>query len=440
MNLSRIKQQFRWPSTSRATVRLLCLAILTVLIIVPLACKRGSKDADDDKATATGATSQPADAGRASEVTLTDEAIKRYGIKVEAVALHTLVPTFVVPARVAFNAYAIAHVGSPVTGRVAEAKAKIGDPVRKGDVLMIVESPDFGEAQSDYLQKRTAQSVAESAVEPAKQAYERGKTLYDQSKGIALADLQKRQADLTAAKGAAETARGAVVTAENRLRLLGMDEASVTQLQTSGKINPKFPLTAPISGTVTDRSVSLGELVAPDKASLVDLADTTTLWVFADVPEARLGDLAVGAKATVRLATATPTLVRGSISLIPASLDPNTRSAQVRIDVSTPPALMKPGMFARAEIEATTPTTQPAEPSLVVPETAVMTIDGVPTVFVPVEGKENKFAKRPVAVGDPVGGFVPVFSGLKAGEHVVTAGTFVLKAELAKGSGVPDSD
>jgi len=121
-------------------------------------------------------------------VKLSKEAIERAGIHVGAVTKEALTPTFRAPARVTFNEEAFAHVGTPVPGRVMEIKVRLGDVVAKNDALLIVESPELGNAQSDYLQKRTAAAVAESALKPAQFASERGKEMFEKGQAISGAE------------------------------------------------------------------------------------------------------------------------------------------------------------------------------------------------------------------------------------------------------------
>src|SRR3954465_2338721 len=115
------------------------------------------------------------DKGHDDEVKLTTEAVKKYAARDEPVRRRQLKPTFVAPARVSFNANAMAHVGSAVKGRVAELKGQGGDAVKKGDVLLIVESPERGEAQSEFIQKRGAATAAAPLVDSTRSAYERAK-------------------------------------------------------------------------------------------------------------------------------------------------------------------------------------------------------------------------------------------------------------------------
>ncbi len=363
----------------------------------------------------------------ADEVKLTAEAIQRNGIRVEAVSQRPLVATFTVPARVAFNAEQMAHVGTVVRGRVTEMKARLGDMVKKGDELVILESTDLAEAQSEYLQKRTAVAVAESAVAPAQQSSQRARTLYDQSQGIPLGEVQKREAELKAAEGAALTAKAALSAARDRLELLGMSASDIEKLEKTGALNPKTAIRAPIDGEVVQREITLGELVTPEDEAILVLANLSTLWVLADVPEARLGEVAVGSAAKVRLTAQREHSYEGKVSYISPALDANTRTARVRIELPNG-KLVRPGMFASVELTAS----GGGAPVLAIPDEAVLSVEGETAVFVPVEGEENTFAKRVVEVGRPIGGMVPILAGLRAGEQVVVSGAFILKAELGK--------
>ncbi len=378
--------------------------------------------------------------GHADEVTLSAESIERYGVKTQRAQVRVLQPTFAAPARVAFNAEAMAHVGSPLRGRAVEIKVRLGDPVSRNDALLVVESPELGEAQADYFQKRILAQTAAPTVDLAKLAWERARGLFEQSQGISLTEVQKREAEYKAALAAQRAAEAAVVGSENRLHLLGMTQAAVQDLAKTGEIDPRYAVRAPIDGHVVEREVTLGELVSPDREALLVLADTSTLWVLADVPEARLNEVAVGAEAWVAVGSPTPDRIEGKVAFVAPLVDAATRTAQVRIEVPASKGLgltLKPGMFAQVEIAAhpRKHAGAPASgPTVAVPDGAVQTVEGGPAVFVPVEGEPGTFAMRSVSVGPGVGGLVPILSGLAEGEEFVVSGTFILKAELGKGS------
>jgi cobalt-zinc-cadmium efflux system membrane fusion protein len=402
------------------------------LSVAPLAAPDHGHDHDIKQPAKKAAAEPGADEheGHADEVKLTPEAIHKHRIRVEPVRRQNLRPSFVVPARVSFNAEAMAHVGSAVKGRITDLKVKVGDEVKKDDVLVAVESPDLGEAQLDFLQKRAAAAAAGPLLDAAKSSYERANTLYESAQGITLTELQKREIDLKTAQATLRTSGTAATAAENRLHLLGMSQPEVEHLASTEQINPRFAIRAPISGQVTEREVTLGELVGPEREHILVIADMSRLWVLADVPEARLKGLRHKAEARLTLAAMPEEKVTGVVSFVAQTVDPATRTAKVRIEVENRDGELRPGMFGSVEIIGGGNGTGQAV--LALPDDAVQTVDGGPAVFVPVEGEENTFARRAVTVGNPVGDWVPVLSGLKEGEPVVAGGSFVLKADLGK--------
>ncbi|MCB9838179.1 MAG: efflux RND transporter periplasmic adaptor subunit [Phycisphaeraceae bacterium] len=371
----------------------------------------------------------------ADEVIISAVSIESYGIRVESAQLWVLNPTVVAPARVAFNTEAMAHVGSLVRGRAVEVLVRQGDTVKAGDDLVIVESPELGEAQADFLQKRTAIQTAGPAVDLAKVAWERANGLYVQSQGISLTEVQRREAEYKAAVANVKAAEAAAMASENRLHLLGMKQDTVMSLATTGEIAPRYAIKAAIDGVVVQREVTLGELVSPDRESLMVLADLRTLWVLADVPESKLMGVFRGAKAWVTIGStsgSTAATFEGEVDYITPLVDPMTRTAQVRILVPVTELSLKPGMFAQAEIVLTNHDGEDPIPVIAVPDEAIQTVEGGPAVFVPVPNEPNTFARRAVTVGKSVGGLVPILSGLVEGEQFVISGTFILKAELGK--------
>ena len=364
------------------------------------------------------------------EVTLTADAITRYGIKVEAASLYKLQPTVIAPARVAYNAEAMAHIGTPLPGRVVELRAKLGDTVKKGDVLLVVESPELGEAQSDYLVKQIAAKTAVSAVELAQSALERVKSLYEENRAIALDEVKRREGEHKTAQAALLSAQAAATAAENKLHLLGMKQPEVEALRESGEVNPRFNIAAPIDGEVVEREVTLGELVNREKEALLVLADQETLWVLADVPEARLPDVKLGATARINAGSLDAHRHEGQVSYVAPQIDPRTRTAAVRIAVKCEHGALRPGAFVQVEVSAVDRANPDPPPVVAVPEGAVQTVEGRSVNFVPVPGEENTFTARPVAVGSTVAGLAPILSGLVEGEQFVAAGSFTLKAEL----------
>jgi cobalt-zinc-cadmium efflux system membrane fusion protein len=361
------------------------------------------------------------------EAKLTPEAIERGGVRVEKAKKVALVPTYRAPARVALDIDATAHVGVPVKGRVRDLRVKRGDVVEKGAVLFVLDSPELGAAQNEFLERRVALDTVGPAVEIAKSSYERAKRLLDSGGNMTLTEVQRREAEWRTAEASIIKAKAGVATAENALHLIGMSQEAVDRLATTKEIAPALTIAAPISGTVLDRDVTLGELVSPDKEALVVLGDTNVVWVFAHVPESRLSEAKPGATVRLRVVALPDRVIEGRVAAVPPTMDESTRTAEVRVDVKDARGL-RPGMYAQAEVTMG----EPSAPVVAVAPEAVQMVEGATTVFVPAPNEANTFVKRAVRVGEPIGGLLPVLEGLADGEDYVAAGSFLLKAELGK--------
>lgn len=412
--------------TRRACRSRFTLALAAFLLFVPMACN--SKDAGGGKEGGEKA-AKPEEGKRPAEVTLTPEASAKYGIKVEEAKTRVLVPTFVAPGEVAFDTEKMSYVGSPVAGRAFELRARVGDAVKKGDVLIVVDSPEYAAAQADHIQKQAGLAAAAPLVEVTRNSYLRAKKLLDDGQTITLTEVQKRESDYRSADGALRLAQAAETASHNRLETLGLTEQDVDKLEKGGKIDSRFVIRSPIAGHVIHRPVTFGELIRPDKESLITIADLSVVWILADVPEARLKGI-LGAAARIKMGDGMPAL-DAVVSYIPPQLDPATRTAQVRIAVRNERGELRAGTFTQVEIAAGKPAPD-AKPVVAIPEEAIQTIDNVPSVFVPVLGKEHTFVRKAIALGPTAQGFVTVDAGLKPGQPFVSSGTFVLKAELGK--------
>ncbi len=426
------------PSDAKRTIRIPRPVHVVLVVLLGLALACGKNDEPNPEAKANGAAETPNSTAEASgDVTLSDDAVQRYGIETQSVSQRVLIPTITAPARIAFDSETIAHVGSPLNGRVTELRARVGDSVELGAVLLVIESPELGEAQSDFLSKRAAAAAAIPAIELAKSSFERAKALYDKSQGITLTEVQKREGDYRTAEAARLSAQVAVTGAENRLHLLGMSQAAIESLAKSGELDAHYAIKAPLAGEIIERNVFLGELVRPETDAILVIADTSSLWVLANVPESRLQDVVLSSPARITMGTKTSAESAGTVAFVSAAVDPSSRSAQVRIETKNAQHAMRPGMFAQVEIEVSTSASTPRS-VLAVPDEAIQTIDGEPCVFVPRKTAKNTFSKRAVTIGAVVGGWVPVLSGVEEGETVVSAGSFLLKAELGKGTAGED--
>ncbi|MGQ0553367.1 MAG: efflux RND transporter periplasmic adaptor subunit [Planctomycetota bacterium] len=369
------------------------------------------------------------------DVLLPEGALERYGIEIAAVQSVRLAPTITAPGHLGFPQGAVTRVGSAVAGRVLEVRALSGDAVTKGAPLLVIESVQLGEAQSDYLHKQTVALASGPAVEFAQDAYERAQQLFDSVQGIAFSEVQRREAEFRQAERERTLAIAAESAARNRLQLLGLSEASLAELESTGRVEPRFTILAPLTGRVAEVAVTVGQMVEAEQDSLMVIGNFDKLWAIAEVSESRLAEVAVGARARVRVDALSGWTAESVVTSIAPILEASMRTVEVRMDVPNLDGRLLPGMFVSVEIESNT---RVIESMLALPDAAVLDIEGSPSVFMPIDDAGRKFCKHAVRVGKPVGELIPVLGGLQAGDLVVVAGAFRLKAEHGRASATHD--
>jgi cobalt-zinc-cadmium efflux system membrane fusion protein len=284
------------------------------------------------------------------------------------------------------------HVTSQGSGRVVELKVRLGDAVSKGQVLVSISSADLAGAFSDYQK-----AVADERL--AKKSWERAQLLYSQG---ALAEKDLQQAD-----DAEEKAKVDVETTGQHVRILGGDPAHPSSL---------IELRAPVSGTIVEQNVAGSEGIKSldNSPSLFTIADLTKVWVVSDVYENDLGQIRLGDSAQIRLNAYPEKVYHGTVVDISRVLDPNLRSARVRIVLPNPDGLLRPNMYAVATFRSLK-----KQSRLVVPSTAIMRLQDKDWVFRR-EG-QNQFRKTEVHTqGVTEDQFQQLQDGpLKVGDEVV---------------------
>ena len=199
----------------------------------------------------------------------------------------------------------------------------------------------------------------------------------------------------------------------------------IALVQTPELLGRLLEVKAPIDGVITERKSTAGELVTKDTQIYV-ISEPAELWVLAAIKERDIGQVEVGQEATFTVLSYPDRKFRGTVVRIGNSLDPQSRTLEVRIETRNDEGKLKPGMFADVEI-----TTTVVSGALLIPNAAVQKVGEEQVVFVPIG--QNKFEKRAVKLGAEEGDDVQVLSGLKAGEKIVTEGSFVLKSQMLKG-------
>ena len=288
------------------------------------------------------------------------------------------------------------HMTSQGSGRVVELKVRLGDYVKKGQVLLFIHSADLAAAFSDYQKAAADQRLAQKARDRAQLLYSHG----------ALAEKDLQQAEDTEEKAKAD-----VQNTEQRVRLLGGDPAHPSAM---------IELRAPVSGTIVEQNISGFEGIKSldNSPNLFTIADLTHVWVLSDVYENDLGEVHLGDTAEIRLNAYPDQTYHGKVADISRVLDPATRSAKVRIVLSNRDGSLRPGMFAVATFRS-----RKSQSRIVVPSTALIRLQDKDWVFRK-EGPQRFHRIEVRTLGGITDGMQPIdqFStkdGLKAGDEIV---------------------
>jgi RND family efflux transporter MFP subunit len=423
-------------------------------------------------------------------LTLSPEQAQRAGIKTETVgekfseAMVSSASTGVVQA----NQYRATPVMSLTGGVVRQINAELGKQVSRGEALAVIFSEDLANTESRYLtlqkevetarqnyqresklvgispvsnaeldeakkklqtadaeleehhkhHERITKLVAIGAasreeleqaitkIKTAEAELEEAKRRYDRAVQIAqINPVSRASFEQSAVK--LRTMETELASVRERLRLLGLSTSKIDSLRSASQISSELILTAPVSGTVTSRSVNLNEVIEPNK-ELMRVTDLSSVWVIAQIYEKDLGLVRTGSGATVTTNSFPDRVFRGQVSYLDPNLNQETRTAQARIELGNPGQILKLGMYVNVAFGSAgmAEKTMPA-----VPSAAVQNINNQQVVFVSTD-QPNIFVMKPVRLVPESEGFYPVLEGITVGERVVTEGSFLLRAEWLK--------
>jgi len=281
-------------------------------------------------------------------------------------------------------------VVSLASGRVVEIHARLGDEVAKGQLLMRVQSSDISSAFADYRKATTDETLARNQLDRAKLLFSRG--------AVAAKDLE-------VAQDTADKARVDVENATERLKVLGADPARPTSV---------IDIVAPASGVITEQNVTAaaGVKTLDNSPNLFTIADMDNLWVICDVYENDLRYVRVGELADIHPNAYPGRVLQARITNIGAVMDPNIRTAKVRLEVHNP-GLLRLGMFVTAAFHG-----QDRQTTAAVPASAVLHLHDRDWVYTP--ARDNTFRRLGVTAGKMLpGNLQEVVAGLKPGDPVV---------------------
>jgi membrane fusion protein, heavy metal efflux system len=463
-------QKYEMPNQERAPrfnrrPLFFALAALVLAIASVLYFRLRSQDTKPDEKTAS---AEHADE-HGSEVELIGEALGAAKIEYATVAERPAVALLRVTGAVEANQQRVQQVTPLVGGRVDRVMVALGDRVRAGAPLAVVSSPQIAEmhgklhesetrlqnaernlARVRKAENRAAALSAKARLDEAEAALKRTRRLIELGAGagkdLIYAETAYKTAkaeydfqtnislnkELAEAQAEADTARVDVQHTRDGLRALGAPVSENEQDCRNCDIS-LVTVRAPISGTVIERLINAGAGIEAGKP-LFTVADISTLWIIANVPEAQVGSLRVGTPAEARAAALGADVISGRVTYIDPVLREETRTARVRIEIKNPEERLKVGMFVEIGFQTEAAERgKSMESELVVPEEAVQRVNERTVVFLPKEGKAGHFEARDVELGGVTGGYRRVISGLKHGERVVSNGSFTLKTQLLKG-------
>jgi Cu(I)/Ag(I) efflux system membrane fusion protein len=309
------------------------------------------------------------------------------GVKTAKVERLPFVRTVHAVGRVTLDETRLHHMHTKVAGYVERIHAHAsGQPVRRGEPLLDLYSPELLATQEEYL--------------------------------VAL-EGYRRSAD-SRVESVASASAALVASARRRLELFDVTEEQILRLEATGEAQSSVTLEAPMSGTIIARNVTHGEKVDPEM-TLLDIADLSTVWVLAAVYEYELPFVHAGQAATMRLAYLPGRSFVGRVSLVYPTLDPATRTVQVRLEFQNTDLVLKPEMFTEVELEAD------LGEQLSVPDTAVMDTGTRSVAFV--DRGEGVFEPREVTIGLRLPDRFAVLSGLEEGEVVLSSANFYVDSE-----------
>ena len=310
-----------------------------------------------------------------------------------------------VAGRVATDDTRATRIGTPVMSRISALSAREGDEVKRGQLLALLISTGLSEAQLGFLKAFSQKQLAQGALDRA--------NILMKADVIGSAELQRRDAELAGASAESDAAR-------DQLQLLGMAPESIDELRRTRTMNSLSRVVASMDGTVMDRKVNIGQVVQPAD-TIYEIADLSHVWLVADVPEQNAGNLSAGQPAEARIEALPGHVIDGTLAFVSPTVNPETRTIMVRMNLPNPDRRFKPAMLATMVLREHT------QKRLVVPASAVVREGNEECLLI--ERAPGMFRLQPVKLGAEVGGRRILLEGAGLSERIVVDGAFHLNNE-----------
>lgn len=385
----------------------------------------------------------------AGNIVISPEAEKTAGVKIAVVGDNCVDDTVKTTGEVLADANLVTHVNSPVSGRVTEVLAVLGQKVTQGKPVLMIRSPDIEDAEAqlllqdaeikadlkkDLLQIDSDIATAKAQYELSQKVFARAQNLLEekiasradweraqtqlQKDSISLDSLQKkRDASVTLSR---ERLKLVTEPIKQRLHLMGVPDEEIERILQTRKIEAVVPIYATETGIVCERQVNVGELVDTQK-NLLTIGDFHKVWLKADVHEKDIAKLKEGQNIDLDLDSFPGETFHGKLDYISDSVNPDTRTLTVRAEVNNPGDRLKPKMFARMSILVG------HKCVTTVPESAVQDAGSDKVVYV--QKSPGRYEERSVVLGKSCKNNVEIIRGIRHGEKIAVAGTFQLRSQ-----------
>jgi membrane fusion protein, heavy metal efflux system len=326
-------------------------------------------------------------------------------IRVQPAGMEQVARTFRSAGRVQADEFHLARISSPVTGRVADIHALEGEFVKRGQVLATLNSTELSNTELTFLEACSRRELAQKAVARADQLL--------QADVIGAAELQRRKAEL-------QERVEEMSAATAQLKVLGISDKAMAQLETTHSVDSVSHIVASVPGTILERKATVGQVVQPAETVFV-VADLSTVWIVADVPEQSAGHLKAGKDVRAEVLAFPGKIIEGRLSYVSPVVNPDTRTVRIRMNLPNPDLRYKPDMLANVSLRDV------PDRQLAIPSAAIIREDNKDYVFV--RAAKSEFKLREVTLGDDFENRRVITSGLTPGEDIVVSGAFHLNNE-----------
>jgi cobalt-zinc-cadmium efflux system membrane fusion protein len=343
-------------------------------------------------------------------------------LKVEKIENRVFQDAAVTDGKIAIDDELVTPVFSPYTGRVTKLIARPGDNVSRGDPLFAIVATELAQGQNDLISAVAALKTARAQLNLAETNEKRQHALY-QAQGAALKDWQQSQVDLANAQGGMNSAAIALAAVRSRLRIMGKSDQDIASLEATPDIlhlDADTMVRAPIAGTVTQRTVGLGQNIISAASGAANpvflIGDLSKVWLVGNAREEDAPMLEKGDPVEVSVLAYPNRVFKAKLTYVAAAIDPNTHRLPVRAEVENPNGELKPEMLANFRIITGEDAAAPAVPA------GAVVYEGTTAHLWAADPKDKKLSIRQVKLGRIKAGMVEVVDGLKAGESVVVSG------------------